>query len=78
MNRRIDLHGDLVQAELRHLVRERVRHGPADAHNPNDRADTDDNAQHREQGAHLVGAQALESKADIFKQIHSAPPPVPA
>ena len=58
-------------------------HGPGDgpgeaaAHreNADDGTDADDDAQHGQKGAHLVGPKALQRYPDAFTDPHSAPPP---
>ena len=58
-------------------------HGPGDgpgeavAHreDADDRGDADDDAQHGEKGAHLVGPEALQGHPDALTDPHSAPPP---
>ncbi len=42
-------------------------------HQGDDRADADDDAQHGESGAHLVGGEGNESGADGVEDAHAAP-----
>ena len=62
--------GDVVRAHALHAGGDGVRHAARHRHDSDDRADADDDAQHREQRAHLVGPQAVEGKLDVFKQQH--------
>ena len=62
--------GDVVDAQGGHRVGDGAGDRVAHAHDADDRADADDDAQHREQRAHLVGPQAVEGKLDVFKQQH--------
>jgi hypothetical protein len=57
---RADLLGDL-----------RLRAG-ADRHHGDDRGDPDDDAEHGEEAAHLVGAQRPERDAEALDQHHAA------
>ena len=53
-----------------HRVHDRAGHAVADRFNGDDRCNADDDTQHREQAAHLVGLDAGQRHADILKKLH--------
>ena len=71
---RSNLDCNVVYAHAFHRGTDHTGHSIAYGRNRDHRTNTDDNAQHGEQGAHLIGDQARDSEGNIFKQIHAAPP----
>ena len=57
-------------------ILEQSPHGIADGHNGDHRANADDDAQHGEEGTHLIGLYGVEGHGHIFDQ-HTASPFLP-
>jgi hypothetical protein len=55
------------------LAVEELAEAIADRQHAHNRAHADDDAEHRQQGAHLVRAQRRECDADGFEEIHPTP-----
>ena len=68
-----DAHSEIVGAQQGLVALHSHVHRLGDGHDHDHRADADDDAQHRENAAHLVGADAAQRQLNIVA--HRGPPP---
>ena len=66
-----------IRPETREGVRDARTHAHADRDHGDDRAHADDDAEHREEGAQLVGEQCVHCHAEAFLKQHPSRPPSP-
>ena len=62
---------DVADAQRLHRVVDRPGQRAAQRHDGNDGGDADDDAQHGQDSAHLVGPEAGQRHADVVKQSHA-------
>ncbi len=72
--RNVDL--DAVRAHIVEHIGDRFGHRIAHSDDRNNRADADNDAEHGEQGAHLIGTQAVDRKRDVFLKVKHARRPL--